>query len=141
MKEVVSEEPAVTVSYQRQYPALFLLAGIFCSVVFLVGAFFLEDYSILFYLILSSGLIYIGWWRFNHPYLKCYHNRIEVSGLFGENFKVYSFTKKDLVLRGKRIWLKNEKLKFNHWFVRRDDYKKMIDFYFGGDISEELKEN
>ena len=75
--------------YLRAWGTFHIVTGIIFSVIFILGALVVKDYSFLAYLILSGGLIFTGYQRLTKPYIILFKNRIEVRGLFGEITKKY----------------------------------------------------
>lgn len=128
--------------YYRAWGALHVLLGILFSIIFIIGAVILNNPSHLAYLILSCGIIYMGFVRIRRPYLICSDKKICVTGLFGSIAHEYVWNdEKDLVVKRNRLYLKNEKLKFNYWFTNQNQYQNMIRFYTkSASLSDELQD-
>lgn len=113
--------------YLRVWGTFHIVTGIIFSVIFILGALVVKDYSFLAYLILSGGLIFTGYQRLSKPYLILYKNSIEVRGLFGEISKKYEWTnKKELSAISGRIYLRRSKMHFNNWFTNKHQYEKLL---------------
>lgn len=120
----------IEVWYYRSWGAMHILLGILCSIIFVMGALILHNQSHLTYLLLSFGIIYMGYVRIRKPYLRCFDKKITVTGLLGNTSYEYIWEyDKDLVIKGNRLYLNNKKLKFNYWFTNQNQYQNMIRFY------------
>lgn len=139
MKE--SPQKTIAVWYLSAWGAFHILTGIIFSVIFVLGAVVLKDFTFLAYLFLSFGLIFLGIIRLKKPYLICSDFKITVIGMFGQAIHQYTWTdKKELQIRGNRFYLNNQKLKFNNWFTNQNQYQNMIRFYSGSELlSDELQ--
>ncbi len=128
--------------YYRSWGALHIVLGILFSIVFIVGALLLDDLSHLVYLILSFGIVFMGFVRIRKPYLVCFDKKICVTGMFGTTAYEYFWEdEKDLSIKGGRLYLKNKKLKFNYWFTNQNQYQNMIRFYKrSASLSDELQD-
>ena len=113
--------------YLRAWGAFHVVTGIIFSVIFILGAVVVKDYSFLAYLILSGGLIFTGYQRLSKPYLILYKNNLEVRGLFGEISKKDEWTTmNELTVRSGRIYLRKSKMHFNSWFTNKYQYEKLL---------------
>jgi len=128
--------------YLRIWGTFHLVVGFVFSLVFIVGALFLKDYSLFLYLLFSGLLIYMGLIRLRKPYLTYNTNKILMYGMFGEISKTYTWnTANDLVVKDKRIFLTGKKLPFNAWFTNRHQYERMLEFFSGEKaLEDELQE-
>lgn len=125
----------IEVWYLNAWGGLHVLTGLIFSVIFILGAVVLKDYTYLIYLFLSFGLVFFGIVRLRKPYLICSDFKITVIGLFGKATRQYIWTdKKELQIKGNRFYLNNQKLKFNNWFTNQNQYQNMIRFYSGSDL-------
>lgn len=113
--------------YLRTWGTFHLVVGIIFSVIFILGAIVINDYTFLLYLILSAGLIYMGINRLKKPYIEYSAQHITVRGVFGEIAKNYIIQKSDIIhVKNNSVFLNSKKMKFNHWFTNPHQYAKMI---------------
>lgn len=142
MSDTNSHTAILEVWYYRSWGAMHILLGILFSVIFVIGALILDNLFHLAYLILSFGIIYMGYVRIRKPYLICYDKKICVTGMFGAISHDYAWEdEKDLVIKGNRLYLKSKKLKFNYWFTNQNQYQNMIRFYKkSASLSDELQD-
>jgi hypothetical protein len=128
--------------YLRIWGTFHVVMGAVFSTIFTVGAAFLEDYSLLLYLLFSGSLIYMGLVRLRKPYLVYSETEIQVRGMYGEIYKTYTWKKsEEIEVKDKRIFLHGKKLRFNAWFTNRHQYKRMLLFFSGEkDFENELKD-
>lgn len=142
MQNTNMNAPILEVWYYRSWGAMHILLGILFSIVFVMGAFILDNLSYLAYLLLSFGIIYMGFVRIRKPYLTCADKKISVTGPLGNTSYEYAWEdEKDLIIKGNRLYLKNKKLKFNYWFTNQNQYQNMIRFYKrSASLSDELQD-
>jgi len=113
--------------YLRAWGTFHVITGIIFSIIFILGAVVIKDYSFLAYLFLSGGLIFIGFQRLTKPYIIVFNRHIEVRGLFGEIAKKYEWEdKKELSIKSGRIYLGSKKMQFNKWFTNQHQYEKLL---------------
>ncbi|MBI3136531.1 MAG: hypothetical protein HYZ14_17785 [Bacteroidetes bacterium] len=118
--------------YLRIWGTFHVVVGAVFSVIFMLGAVVLNDYSFLLYLLFSGLLLYMGLVRLRKPYLVYSPNKIEVRGTYGEIYKTYTWEKADEVsVKDNRIFLNGKKLRFNAWFTNKHQYNRMIRFFSG----------
>lgn len=123
--------------YLRIWGTFHLVVGSVFSLVFIVGAAFVEDYSFLLYLLFSGLLIYMGLVRLRKPYLVYSANQIRVRGTYGENYKIYTWNKpEEIEVKNGRVFLNGNKLRFNSWFTNRHQYNRMLAFFNGKFVLE-----
>lgn len=128
--------------FKRTWCTVHIVLGILFSIIFVLGAISLKEYSYFFYLILSGGLIYFGWNRLRKPYVTYTENSIFVYGFLGDIIYRYQFVhRSEIIVKEKKFFLKSTKLKINSWFVNSAQWENMIR-YFSNEISkaEELQD-
>jgi hypothetical protein len=131
-----------TLWYVRLWPVIYMATGILVSLIFGFGALILEDYINLLYMLLGAVLNVMGYNRLTKPYLEYSENFIRVRGGFGGILYTYSISKEDhVVVKNKRVFLNDEKLRFNHWFTRPHEYDKLLRFFSGSQMpADELQD-
>ena len=137
-----TETADYTVWYNRIWGILRVAMGSLISLIFISGAFILNDYSLLLYLFFSLMIVYLGIVRLRKPYLIYNHTSIQVIGVYGEKYKSYNWSEKDHVeIRNKRIFVNGKKLSFNAWFTNRRQYEHMLRFFSGESLpADELQD-
>lgn len=112
--------------YKKNWGRFHIAIGILFSIIFLLGAFALKDYYYLTYLILSAGIIYMGYVRLKKPYLICTKDEICVTGIFGELARKYHYQKfKEITINENRFFKDGQKLKFNAWFTNEHHWENL----------------
>ncbi|MEZ4924395.1 MAG: hypothetical protein R2780_14580 [Crocinitomicaceae bacterium] len=117
------------VKYNAVYGRLYILLGILFSVIFVVGGIILNDLTIYFNLLASAAIIYIGNNVLKNPYAKFDAQNIILYSFWGSERHHYTFKKSDLKLKNGRIYLNKEKLKMNSWFLAKNDWNRILQFY------------
>lgn len=118
------------VYYLYAYCSIPILIGVITSIIFSIGAIVLDEPTYWCYLILSVGLIIMGYMRLKKPYIVYSKNAIHVNGIFGIPFIKYEIqNKSQLKFSRNRLYYQGEKLKFNAWFVNRHQYKAMLNYF------------
>jgi len=116
----------IKIYYKQIWGSLYLILGIIFSVLFILGFLVLHDFYILTYLILSIGLIVMGFFRLKTPYLICNKNEILVFGLIGNVLYRYSFLNDtEISINKNRFYLNGKKMKFNVWFTNKHHWKQL----------------
>jgi hypothetical protein len=132
-----------SVNYNPVYGRLYILFGIIFSVIFILGIFVLKDYTILLYLLFSGFLIVIGKSALKTNYAVFSKNELILFNLFGKQRKKYSFSlKTDVISRNNHLYYKGKKIKLNNWFVKKNEWRELMEFYATEDksIIDEIQE-
>ena len=128
------------IKYQALWGRLYFAFGIIFGLIFILGAIILDDYSILFNLLLCVMMFIIGKAMTKKPYAVYNSKEIIQYSFFGNIRKHYSFNKPDEIeIRNNHFYLNNKKLKMNNWFVDKRDWERAKQFYSGeSDLLDEL---
>lgn len=112
--------------YKKNWGRFHIAVGILFSIIFVLGALALKDYSYMTYLLLSAGIIYIGYVRLKKPYLICTKDEIRVTGVFGEIVRKYHYQNfKEITIKENRFFKEGKKLKFNAWFTNEHQWENL----------------
>lgn len=131
--------------YHRTWGIINISLGIIFSVIFIVGALFLNDHSFFYYLILTGGNIILGMIRLKKPYVVCTEIRnddetiskgeIKVFNSFGIVQYTYTYSSpKEITVVKNRLCQNGTKLKFNSWFTNKHQWNKIISYYKEGKL-------
>lgn len=124
----------IPISYKKAWTNAYILIGLICVLIFLIGFFVIGDYMNLIYSLASIVPIYLGVKMKKTPYAIVSKTKIEVFGLFGELRHVYSSEDDALFVSIKnKIWLKKnkqlQKVKMNKWFVNQQDWNAVLELF------------
>ena len=122
---------SISINYKKSWINMYVLVGIVCVLIFLLGFFMVGDYMNLLYSLASIPLIYFGFHMKKNPYAVVSISKIEVFGLFGELKHVYVSDDKSIFLRkNNKIFIQSKegtkKIKMNKWFVNQDDWNEAL---------------
>ena len=131
--------------YHRTWGIINISFGIIFSVIFIVGALYLNDNSFFYYLILTGGNIILGMIRLKKPYVVCTEIRNDDETISAGEIKVfnsfgmvqYSYTYKsptEITVVKNRLCQNGTKLKFNSWFTNKHQWDKIIRYYTDGKL-------
>lgn len=116
--------------FQRTWCTVHIVLGVLFSIIFVLGALSLKEYTYFFYLLLSGGLIYFGWNRLRKPYVSYTENSIFIHGFLGDIIYRYQFEhRSDILVKDKKFFLKGAKLKMNAWFVNKAQWENMMRYF------------
>jgi hypothetical protein len=132
------------IKYKLVWASAYIVVGVFCMFIFLFGTYILNDLSIIVYMLIAIGPIYIGIKMRKMPYAVITKNRIQVFGLLGQLRKDYQLAKNEHFLAiNNRIYLRKNKVrlkvKMNNWFVNQQDWNRVIEFFSDNDIHKITK--
>ena len=124
----------IPISYKMAWTNAYILIGLICVLIFLIGFFVIGDYMNLIYSLASIVPIYLGVKMKKTPYAIVSKTKIEVFGLFGELRHVYSSEDDSLFVSIKnKVWLKKnkqlQKVKMNKWFVNQQDWNAVLELF------------
>lgn len=133
-----------SIKYKQVWANAYIVVGIFCMFIFLSGAYFLNDLSILIYVIAAIGPIYVGFKMRKSNYALVTKNRIQVFGLLGQLKKDYKLANKEYFMTtNNRIYLRRNKVrlkvKMNNWFVNQHDWERVIELFSDNDSHKIIK--
>lgn len=137
------ENEKYTVTYNPVYGRLYILFGIIFSLIFALGIFVLGDYTIFLYLFFSGFLIVIGKNALKSNYAIFSEKELILFNIFGKTRKKYSFSSKnDVLSKNNNLYFKGKKIKMNHWFVKKNEWRELMEFYSseGKSIIDEIQE-
>lgn len=131
--------------YHRTWGIINISLGIIFSLIFIIGAIFLNDNSFFYYLILTGGNIILGIIRLKKPYVLCSEIRnendeitsgeIKVLNSFGQVQYRYEYkSTSEITVVGNRLCQNGTKLKFNSWFINKHQWNKIIRYYTDGKL-------
>ncbi len=128
----------IPIKYQPLLANIYILIGVFCAIIFLIGGYLLNDFLVYFYTIVALFPIYIGFKLKSNLYAKVSKNEIIVYGLLGQIRKHYTLNKNEMfIAKNNKIYLKKgnlqQKLKINNWFVDKYDWQRGIELLNGDD--------
>jgi hypothetical protein len=132
----------VPITYQKFWAFIYILVGLICGLIFLIGSFFLNETQYLFYTILAIAPLYIGFKMFNNPYAIVSKKEIIVYGIFGgiKHHYVLADGEQFMMIKN-RIFIKTKghykKVKINHWFTKPTDWKSLT-FLFSEDNENQI---
>jgi len=125
---------SISINYKTTWTNTYILIGIVCILIFLLGFFVVGDLMNLVYSLASVVPIYLGFKMKKSPYAIVYKSKIEVFGLFGELKHAYicdsesKFVKVDnkIVIKNNKAYIK---VKMNKWFVNDEDWKAVLELF------------
>jgi len=125
---------SIPINYKTAWTNTYILIGIVCIFIFLLGFLVVGDFMNLVYSLASVVPIYLGIKMKKSPYAIVSKSKIEVFGLFGELKHEYVCDSESKFLRvGNRIIIKNnkvsKKVKMNKWFVNDEDWKAVLELF------------
>lgn len=131
------------INYQVMWARLYLLSGILFGLLFIIGAYILNDLTVLYNLLAAVLIFSIGWGMMKYPYAIYTENEIRVNGFFGIERKYYQFeTKEEVTVENHRLYINGNKLAISRWLVDKADYLRMEGFYDDeAALIEELTDN
>jgi len=126
----IVENEFYSVSYNPIYGRLYILFGIIFSLIFVLGIFVLGDYTIILYLLFSGFLIVIGKNALNTNYAIFSEKELLLFNIFGKTRKKYELSSKsDVLSKNNNLYFKGKKIKLNYWFVKKNEWRELIEFY------------
>ena len=128
----------IPIKYHPLLANIYILTGVFCAVIFLIGGYLLNNFLVYFYVIVALFSIYIGVKLKSNLYAKVSKNEIIVYGLLGQIRKHYALNKNEMfIVKNNKIYLikgnLQQKLKINNWFVDKYDWQRGIELLNGDD--------
>ena len=125
---------SIPIRHNHIWANMYIVVGIFCSLIFCFGAIILNQVELFGYIIASIGPIYIGLKMKKSNYALVSLTKIQVFGLFGQLKKEYlTDSKSRFILENNRVFLKKEKklekVKMNNWFINQYDWKRAIELF------------
>lgn len=118
------------IKYQAIWGKLYILLGILFGLLFVFGAWILQDFSIIFNLIASVIVIYIGYAMLNKPYATYSQTEIVVYHFLGTVRHRYTINPDDkLKARENNMFLNGKKLKLNAWMIDKKDWVRFQEFF------------
>jgi len=132
----------IPIRYNPIWAILYIFIGLACTFIFIFASVYLNDITISVYILASLPPIYIGIILFRTPYAKITNQSIIVYGLFGQKKQTYFFLSKSqpIYKKGRFYIVKKgefKKLKMNKWFVNKNDWERVIEF-FDKDYSKKI---
>lgn len=128
-----------TIKYQSIWGRLYILLGILFSLLFIIGSFILGDLLVLTNLAASILILVIGKNILKNPYVTYTNKEITVYGLLGNKRKQYIIKKSDTIkTQNQSIYLNDKKLKLNHWFIDKGDWKRFLSSFTVDNFMDEL---
>jgi len=123
-----------TIKYNNNWINIYIVVGLFCLIIFLIGGYILNDYYIYAYSILAILPIYIGFTLKKILYAKVSPDEIIVFGLWGQIKKHYQLKPNEkFTVKNNRIYVlktdKFSKVKMNSWFVNKYDWQNVIEMF------------
>jgi len=125
---------SIPINYKNSWTNIYILVGLTCVLVFLLGFFVVGDFMNLAYSFASVVPIYLGFKMKQWPYAIVSRSKIEVFGLFGELKHEYVCDETSKFVRienkifieskGKRI-----KIRMNKWFVNQTDWNAVFELF------------
>jgi len=122
---------SVPIKYKKIWAHVYVLVGIVCVIIFVIGFFVMKDFINLLYCFAAVIPIYFGFKMKKSAYALVSKDEILVFGLFGELKHLYKCVDDSVFIRkGNKIYIQNKgeltKLKLNNWFVNRDDWNEAM---------------
>ena len=109
---------------------LYIVLGILCMLIFILGAIILADYMNIAYCAASSFLVVIGVKALNSPYAIFDEKQVILFNFLGKERIKYTFSsKKDVKVKNNLLYLDSKKMKINHWFLKAEEWKRLVLFY------------
>jgi len=125
---------SISINYKTTWTNTYILIGIVCILIFLLGFFVVGDLMNLVYSLASVVPIYLGFKMKKSPYAIVSKSKIEVFGLFGELKHAYICDSESKFVKvDNKIVIKNNKasikVKMNKWFVNDEDWKAVLELF------------
>jgi len=125
---------SISINYKTTWTNTYILIGIVCILIFLLGFFVVGDLMNLVYSLASVLPIYLGFKMKKSPYAIVSKSKIEVFGLFGELKHAYICDSESKFVKvDNKIVIKNNKasikVKMNKWFVNDEDWKAVLELF------------
>lgn len=118
------------INYQAIWARMYILSGVLFGLLFIVGAYILKDWTVLYNLLAAVLITAIGIGMLRHPYATYGEHEIRVNGFFGIERKHYHFnSRNDIKIDNHRLYLNGKKLSISRWLVDKADYNRMEAFY------------
>ena len=109
---------------------LYITFGVIFMLIFILGTLVLHDMINLLYFLASSLLIVFGIIALKSPYAIYDEKELILFNLFGKIRIKYTFSSKNsIVIKKNFLYLNGEKMKINKWFIQREEWNRMIQFY------------
>ena len=109
---------------------LYITFGVIFMLIFILGSLVLHDMINLLYFLASSLLIVFGIIALKSPYAIYDEKELILFNLFGKIRIKYTFSSKNsIVIKKNFLYLNGEKMKINKWFIQREEWNRMIQFY------------
>lgn len=124
----------IPIKYHFIWTNLFIIIGVFCGVIFLIGGAVLNDLTIYLYIIIAILPVYIGVNLKKINYAEVSSKDIKVYGLFGQLRHHYQLKGEDkFFVKSNKFYLKQPqksiKIKINSWFVNQLDWQNAIELF------------
>ena len=125
---------SIPIRYKIIWTNLYILGGVVCLFIFIVGFFVVGHFMNLFYSLASVVPIYLGFKMKRTPYALVSKSKIQVFGLFGALRYEYTCDVNSRFLNvNNRIIqeVKGEanKVNMNKWFVNQTDWRSALNLF------------
>lgn len=132
----------IEIKYQPVWGKLYIFSGLLFGLLFIFGALVLVDFSLLFNLIASIIVVYIGYAMLKKPYATYTAHEIVVYSYVGSVRHRYTISQGDKwTARQNNLFLNGKKLKLNAWMIDKKDWIRFQEFFMQDDyLMNELKD-
>jgi hypothetical protein len=134
----------IPIKYKQTLTNIYILIGVLCSIIFLIGGYLLNDYLILTYTLVAILPIYVGYKMKTNKYAEASISEIKVYGLLGQLRKHYQLQPQEkFVIKSNRVYIKQPnkliKVKMYSWFVNQYDWQSVLCLFGNSDFEKITK--
>lgn len=134
----------IPITYNPVWANIYILIGVLCTIIFLIGGYTLNDFLIYSYTLIGLFPILIGFKMKMNNYAEVSSSEIKVYGLLGQLRKQYQLKPEETFqLKNNKIYIKRlnkmYKIKMNSWFINPYDWEQVLDLFNSNEFDKITK--